>query len=70
MLRELRLLWSQRVPVQSDGVGFVVGFVVFAEGFLGGFEHGVDAVPLVFGVVEVELFGAERTLHGDLVWES
>jgi hypothetical protein len=47
----------------------VVGFVVFAEGFLGGLEHGVDAVPLVFGVVEVELFGAERAFEGDLVWE-
>ena len=48
----------------------MLGFVVFAEGFGGGFEHGVDAVPLVFGVVEMELFGAQRAFDGDLVgWE-
>ena len=40
--------------------------MVFAEGFVGGFEHEVDAVPFVFGVVEMELFGAERTFDGDL----
>ncbi len=33
----------------------MAGFVVFAEGFVGGFEHEVDAVPLVFGVVEVDI---------------
>ena len=32
--------------------------MVFAEGFVGGLEHGVDAVPFVFGVVQVELLGA------------
>jgi hypothetical protein len=45
--------------------------VVFAEGFLGGVDQCVDAVPFVFGVVQVELFGAERAFEGDLVgWEG
>ena len=45
--------------------------MVFAEGFVGGFEHEVDAVPFVFGVVQMELFGAERAFDGDLVgWEG
>jgi hypothetical protein len=47
-------------PFQICGIGFVTGFVVFAEGFVGGFEHGGDAVPFVFGVVQVELLGAAR----------
>jgi hypothetical protein len=52
-------------------ITFVAGFVVFAEGFIGGFEHEIDAVPFVFGVVEMELFGAERAFQGDLVgWEG
>jgi hypothetical protein len=45
----------------------VAEFVVFAEGFFGGADHGVDAMPFVFGVVEVELFGTERAFEGDLV---
>jgi hypothetical protein len=48
-------------------ITFVAGFVVFAEGFIGGFEHEVDAVPFVFGVVQMELFGAERAFQCDLV---
>ena len=52
-------------------ITFVAGFVVFAEGIVGGFEHEVDAVPFVFGVVQMELFGAERAFQGDLVgWEG
>jgi hypothetical protein len=34
--------------------------VVFAEGFGGGLAPSVDAVAFVFGVVDVELAGAER----------
>ena len=41
--------------------------MVFTESFFGGPDKGVDAVPFVFGVVEVELFGAERAFEGDLV---
>ena len=49
----------------------MAGFVVFAEGFVCGLEHGVDAVPFVFGVVQMELFGAERAFDGDLVgWKG
>ena len=45
--------------------------MVFAQGFLRGLEHYVDAVPFVFGVVQMELFGAERAFQGDLVgWEG
>jgi hypothetical protein len=58
---------SERVPLQIYKIIFVVEFVVFAEGFLGGLDEGVNAVPFVFGVVEVELFGAERAFEGDLV---
>lgn len=46
-------------------------FVVFAQGFLCGLDECVDAVPFVFGVVQVELLGAERAFQGDLVgWEG
>jgi hypothetical protein len=45
----------------------VAGFVVFAEGFLCGLEHEVDAVPFVFGVVQVELLGTQRAFQRDLV---
>jgi hypothetical protein len=45
----------------------VAGLVVFAQGFLRGLEHYVDAVPFVFGVVQTELLGAERAFQGDLV---
>jgi hypothetical protein len=62
---------SERIPLQIYKIIFVVEFVVFAEGFLGGLDEGVNAVPFVFGVVEVELFGAERAFEGDLVgWEG
>ena len=46
--------------------------MIFAEGFVGGLEHHVDAMPFVFGVVNVELFGAERAFDGDLVrwWQN
>jgi hypothetical protein len=46
----------------------VAEFVVFAQGFLCGLDHGVNAVPFVFGVVQVELLGAERAFQCDLVW--
>ena len=62
---------QRRSPGYGYGVIFVAGFMVFAEGFLRGLEHEVDAVPFVFGVVQMELFGAERAFQGDLVgWEG
>lgn len=48
----------------------MAGFVVFAQGFLGGLDHGVDAVPFVFGVVQMELLGTERAFQRDLVWRE
>ena len=58
---------SARDPGYGYGIIFVAGFVVFAKGLGCVFEHEVDAVPFVFGVVQMELFGAERAFQGDLV---
>ncbi len=36
--------------------------------FFGRFDHGIDPVPFIFGVVKVEFLGAVRAVHGDLGW--
>jgi hypothetical protein len=55
-----------RDPFQIDGIGLVAGFVVLAEGFVSGLEHGVDVVPFVLGwdgeriIPQLELVGRAR----------
>jgi len=40
--------------------------MIFADRFLGRFDHGIHAVPFVVGVVQVKLLRAIGALHGDL----